>query len=61
LKAYEINPNDKIIVEHIGDGYFKADKVSKAVEYWKKALELGSTNKNLKLKIEKQEYYEPIY
>jgi hypothetical protein len=31
------------------------------VKYWKMALDAGSTNKVLKQKIEKIEYYEPEY
>ncbi|MFN5148557.1 MAG: tetratricopeptide repeat protein [Flavobacteriia bacterium] len=60
-KAFALRSNDKIITEHIGDGYLKTGNKEKAVEYWKKARELGSTNKNLDKKIEKKEYYEPIY
>lgn len=60
-KAYKLQPSDKIIVEHMGDGYFKTDNKEKAVEYWIKAKELGSTNKNLDKKIERKEYYEPLY
>lgn len=60
-KAYKLKPSDKIIVEHMGDGYAKDGNLEKALEFWKKAKELGSTNKNLDKKIEKKEYYEPIY
>lgn len=60
-KAYAMNPGDKIIVEHMGDISIKTGDVSKAVEYWNKAKELGSTNRNLDKKIEKKEYYEPVY
>lgn len=60
-KAYELTKTDKIITEHLGDGYIKMGKKDKAVEFWNKAIEQGSTNQNLKLKIEKQEYYEPLY
>jgi tetratricopeptide (TPR) repeat protein len=59
--ANALSPNDKIIAEHMGDGYIKTGNKEKAVEYWKKAKELGSTNKNLDKKIEKKEYYDPIY
>ena len=60
-KAYKIKPSDKIIVEHLGDGYLKTGNKEKAVEFWLKAKELGSTNKNLDKKIERKEYYEPLY
>lgn len=60
-KAYKLKPSDKIVVEHMGDGYIKEGNKIKAVEFWLKAKELGSTNKNLDKKIEKKEYYEPIY
>lgn len=61
LKAYELTQSDKIIIEHLGDGYLKTGKKEKALEFWKKAQDQGSTNKNLKLKIDKQEYYDPLY
>lgn len=60
-KAYNSKPSDKIVVEHMGDCLFKLGNKEKAIEFWKKAKELGSTNKNLDKKIEKKEYYEPIY
>lgn len=60
-KAYELNPKDRIIVEHLGDVLLQLDRKKEGVEYLKKAKELGSTNKNLDLKIEKQTYYDPIY
>ncbi|MBI1836396.1 MAG: tetratricopeptide repeat protein [Flavobacteriia bacterium] len=60
-KAFEKSTDDKIIFDHLGDGYFKAGNIEKAVEFWKKAKALGSTNKNLQIKIDKKEYYEPLY
>lgn len=60
-EALNINPKDKLIHEHLGDVSFKLNKVSEAVESWKKAKELGATNKNLDQKIEKKTYYEPEY
>lgn len=61
LKGYSLKPSDKIIVEHVGDGYALNGDKEKALEFWKKAKELGSTNKALNKKIENKEYYEPIY
>lgn len=60
-KAYSINSSDKIIVEHMGDISIKTGDAPKAIEYWNRAKQLGSTNKNLDKKIEKKEYYEPVY
>lgn len=60
-KTYKSQPSDKIVVEHMGDAYFKTGSKDKALEFWKKAKELGSTNKNLDKKIEKKEYYDPNY
>jgi tetratricopeptide (TPR) repeat protein len=60
-KAYNLKSSDKIIVEHMGDGSLKTGNKEKAVDYWRQAKELGSTNKNLDEKIEKKEYYDPIY
>jgi tetratricopeptide (TPR) repeat protein len=60
-KAIAASPSDKVIVEHMGDVLFKEGKNEKAIEYWKNAKTLGSTNKNLDKKIDKKEYYEPLY
>jgi tetratricopeptide (TPR) repeat protein len=60
-KAFKLKPLDKIIVEHMGDGSMKLGDKEKAIEYWVKAKELGSTNLNLNKKIEKKEFYEPLY
>jgi tetratricopeptide (TPR) repeat protein len=53
--------SDKIVLEHLGDAYFKTGDKTNALIYWKKALAAGSTNKVLKQKIDKTEYYEPEY
>jgi tetratricopeptide (TPR) repeat protein len=53
--------SDKVVLEHLGDAYFKTGDKTNAVKYWKMALDAGSTNKVLKQKIEKIEYYEPEY
>jgi tetratricopeptide (TPR) repeat protein len=53
--------SDKVVLEHLGDAYFKTGDKTNAVSYWKKALAAGSTNKILKQKIDKIEYYEPEY
>ena len=55
------NTNNKLIHEHLGDVSFKLNKIAEDVEYWKKAKELGASNKNLDQKIEKKIYYEPEY
>ena len=60
-KAYIINSTDKNILEHLGDVNFKIGQIDKAVEFWIKAKNAGSTNKNINQKINKKEYYEPIY
>ena len=60
-KAFKLKALDKIIVEHMGDGSMKLGEKEKAIEYWIKAKELGSTNLNLNKKIEKKEFYEPLY
>jgi tetratricopeptide (TPR) repeat protein len=60
-KALLLSPNDKVIVEHVGDVAFKLGNKEKALEYWKKAKELGSTNSQLDKKISLKEYYDPIF
>lgn len=60
-RAYKLNPKDKVIIEHMGDLYFKLGDKELAVELWKEAKEKGSVNQVLDKKIEKREYYDPIY
>jgi predicted negative regulator of RcsB-dependent stress response len=60
LEIYDTKA-DKMLTEHLGDAYFKTGDKVNALIYWKKALELGSTNKVLKQKIEKMNYYEPEF
>lgn len=60
-EAYKSKSDDKLVVEHLGDVEFKLGKPAEAVEFWKKAKALGATNKNLDKKIERKEYYEPVY
>ena len=61
MKAYQLKPKDKVIVEHLGDILFKEGKVNEAVNYWMEAKTLGSSNQNLDKKIEQKNYYEPLY
>lgn len=46
------------IVDHYGDILYKTGDVDKAVEQWKKAMELGKNTDVLKRKIEDKTYYE---
>jgi tetratricopeptide (TPR) repeat protein len=59
--AHTLKPEDPITTEHLGDVHFKLGDKIKAIEFWKKAKEMGATNKTLEKKIEKKEYYDPIY
>jgi tetratricopeptide (TPR) repeat protein len=52
-RAIELGSKSPVIAEHLGDIYSKMDQKDKAIEYWKKALEYGSTNPGLKGKIER--------
>jgi tetratricopeptide (TPR) repeat protein len=58
-KAYEINDQDRLILEHLGDVEYKLGNKSKAIEWWKKGLEIDPDHEQLKKKIDTQKYYEP--
>jgi tetratricopeptide (TPR) repeat protein len=45
--------DDPVIFEHIGDAYFKLNRISEALESWQKALALDPKNKKLANKIER--------
>lgn len=50
-KALNTGSTSPVIHEHLGDIYSKMNNREKALEYWKKALELDPTNAGLGLKI----------
>jgi tetratricopeptide (TPR) repeat protein len=52
-RAIELGSKSPVITEHLGDIYSKMDQKDKAIEYWKKALEYGSTSAGLKEKIQR--------
>lgn len=60
-KAFEINPNDALIMEHLGDVNYKLGNSEKSIEYWKSALNLSGNNPNLEQKIQDKKFYEFIY
>ena len=60
-KAAKLKENDKNILEHLGDIYFKLGQINKSIDLWKKAKELNSENKILLKKIEDKKYYDPVF
>jgi tetratricopeptide (TPR) repeat protein len=50
--AKNMEHEDAVVFEHIGDVYLKLNRVSQALEAWQKALMLDPKNKNLTEKIE---------
>jgi tetratricopeptide (TPR) repeat protein len=53
LAAKTADHDDPVIFEHIGDAYFKLNRIPEALESWHKALALDPKNKNLANKIER--------
>ncbi|MFT6745738.1 MAG: tetratricopeptide (TPR) repeat protein [Glaciecola sp.] len=53
LKA-ELNGGDEsgVIMDHIGDSYFKLQQSNRALTYWKKAIKLGADQKSIQTKID---------
>lgn len=60
-KVNEMQPNERNYVEYLGDAYFFSGETALAVDYWKKALSLGSKNKSLEKKIIERKYVDPEY
>ena len=52
-RAVDLGSKSPVINEHLGDVYAKMHKNDKAVEYWQKALNYGSTSPGLKDKIQR--------
>ncbi|NCA22485.1 MAG: tetratricopeptide repeat protein, partial [Crocinitomicaceae bacterium] len=60
-QSNKLLPKDKIVLDHLGDCEFYLGKKDKAVEYWKEAKTLGSTNQVIDKKIQNKLYYDPIF
>jgi tetratricopeptide (TPR) repeat protein len=60
-KAFKLNEDDKMTIEHLGDVNFKLGKKTEALEFWNKAKEMQSDNKVLDKKIADKKYYDPVY
>lgn len=58
-KAYELNDQDRLILEHLGDVEFKLGNKNKALDWWRKGLEIDPSHEQLKKKVDNQKYYEP--
>lgn len=59
IKAIENGgASNAVILEHKGDILYKTGNVKEAVEYWKKASELGENSEKLQQKIKTQKYIE---
>jgi tetratricopeptide (TPR) repeat protein len=48
-----VGENGSTLNEHLGDVFYKLDKKEKALEYWKRALQMNQKNQVLKTKIER--------
>lgn len=57
--AYDTDPNDGLILEHLGDVNAKLNNTKVAIEWWNKALEAGRNGELLKKKINDGKYYAP--
>jgi len=60
-KAYLLDIEDNLLLDHMGDASIQLKKTEDALKYWNRAKTLGSKNKNLDKKIENIKYYEPIF
>ncbi|MGJ8660955.1 MAG: tetratricopeptide repeat protein [Bacteroidota bacterium] len=60
-KAYEMDSQDILLLDHMGDASIQLNNIDDALKYWNKAKSLGSKNKILDKKIENTKYYEPVF
>ena len=51
VKSVESDDDDPILYDHQGDIYAALDQQDKAIESWKKALELDPDNEQIKAKL----------
>ena len=57
--AKELDPNNSLILDWLGDAYYFNGKTQEAIIEWTNAIKLGSTNEFLPKKIESKKYYAP--
>lgn len=57
--AYEMDPTDGLILEHLGDVQAKKGDSSKAKMWWQRAIDAGRENENLRRKLKDGKYYDP--
>ena len=57
--AKELDPNNSLILDWLGDAYYFNGKTQEAIIEWTNAIKLGSTNELLPKKIESKKYYAP--
>jgi Flp pilus assembly protein TadD len=50
-RALSLSPNSAEVVEHYGDICYRLCEKERAMNQWKKALELGSDSEELKKKV----------
>ena len=55
LKAISKREDSSVVIEHLGDVYFKLGNIEKAKEYWNQALQKDPDNRELKQKISSNE------
>ncbi|MBX2949337.1 MAG: tetratricopeptide repeat protein [Crocinitomicaceae bacterium] len=60
LKAYELDNQQHVIAEHLGDVYSKLNQKDKAVEFWEKAVQLGAKGTIIEKKIATKTYHENL-
>lgn len=60
-KAYLLDNEDVLLLDHLGDAAIKLNKLEDALKYWNLAKKLGSKNKAIDKKIENNKYYEPVF
>ncbi len=51
-KANEMVKDDPVVLEHLGDIYFKLDEKEAAIDAWKKSLEFHEQEEGLKIRVE---------
>ncbi len=52
-KAVDVGNASAVLNEHLGDVYSRLDEKDKAIDYWRKALELDPTNQTVRDKIQR--------
>lgn len=59
FEANKMDPDDKLVIEHLGDVHYMLKNQDEAIKYWQQARDTNNVKTVLEKKISDKKYYEP--